>query len=263
MNKNEDTEIREVMTDLPGDENMERKKEEVVLSVNDSQESEEIQEKIHTQMRLGFIRKVYGILSVQLLITFVFCSLTFYESVKMFVLTNMGVFWVASALSLILIIPLLCFPNLARKVPLNYIVLMLWTMCEAYIVACCCALYNPSVVIMAAFATLAITIFITIYAITTKEDFTFGGGMLFSCACGLLLFTLFSFIYPMLYSIVCVFGVLIYSMYLLYDTQLIFGKVGNEYSVDDYILASLNIYLDIIQIFLYMLEIIGRLSNNN
>jgi FtsH-binding integral membrane protein len=262
MSKVEDAEIREIMTDLPGDTKEEQRKEEVALDVNNSIQDQEMEEKIHMQMRLGFIRKVYGILSVQLLITFLLCGMTFFQSVKVFMLENLAFFWIAAALSLILVIPLLCFKSVARRVPLNYIVLMLWTMCEAYIVACCCAIYNPTVVIMAAFATLAITVSITIYALTTKEDFTFGGGMLFSAACGLLLLTLFSFIFPFLHALICVFGVLLYSMYLLYDTQLIFGKVGLEYDVDDYILASLNIYLDIIQIFLYLLELFGRLSNN-
>ena len=56
--------------------------------------------------------------------------------------------------------------------------------------------------------------------------------------------------------------VVIYSIYLLYDTQLIMGKFGNEYSIDDYIFAALNLYLDIINLFLYILQILGA-SNRN
>jgi FtsH-binding integral membrane protein len=40
------------------------------------------------------------------------------------------------------------------------------------------------------------------------------------------------------------------------------GKFGNEYSIDDYIFAALNLYLDIINLFLYILRILGA-SNSN
>jgi FtsH-binding integral membrane protein len=114
---------------------------------------------------------------------------------------------------------------------------------------------------MAALATFGVTFGISVYACTTKTDFTFFGGLLFSLLSCLIILTLFSFFFEFLNAIICIFGVLLYSLYLLYDTQLLLGKFGVEYSVDDYILASLNIYLDIIQIFLYILEILGRMSD--
>ena len=56
-------------------------------------------------------------------------------------------------------------------------------------------------------------------------------------------------------------GAVIFSFYIVYDTQLIIG--GNnrriQYSVDDYALAAINLYLDIINLFMAILEIIdGR-----
>jgi FtsH-binding integral membrane protein len=36
------------------------------------------------------------------------------------------------------------------------------------------------------------------------------------------------------------------------------GKFGSEYMIDDYIIASIMIYIDIIQIFMYLLELFGR-----
>lgn len=258
------TDIKEMMDDITvnNDKENEMKNQHVALNINSEPENENFEEKINMEIRLGFIRKVYGILSLQLLITVIFCAASFNLGVKTFLLENQVFFWLAAALSFIIIIPLICFKSVMRRVPINYILLLSWTMCEAYLVACCCAIYDPQTVIMAAVATLAVTVSITIYAWTTKTDFTFCGGMLFTAVCLLFLLTLFSFIFPFLNAAICVLGVMIYSFYLLYDTQLIFGKVGIEYDVEDYILASLNVYLDIIQIFLYMMEIIGSLSNN-
>jgi len=208
-------------------------------------------------LRIGFIRKVYGILSIQLLLTVFMCALTFIDSVRYFFLHNMWLFFTTVILSIVIIIPLLCIKDLARRVPTNYILLLLWTFCEAYMVATCCANYDPIIVLEAVFLTCAVTISLTIYACTTKTDFTVCGGMLFVMICLLLCLGILSIFLPFLNTLYCVCGVLVYSIYLLYDTQLIMGKFGNEYEIDDYIIAAIMIYIDIIQIFLYLLQLLG------
>ena len=210
-------------------------------------------------MRLGFIRKVYGILTFQLLLTVFMCALTFISSIRTFYQTNIVIFWICLGLSIFLVIPIICCKSVSRKVPTNYILLSLWTFCESYMVATCCSFYQPEVVISAASMTFAVTFALTLYACTTKTDFTFLGGMLFVCVCLLICLCIFSFILSsFLHTLYCILGVLVYSIYLIYDTQLVMGKFGQEYQIDDYILAALMIYIDIIQIFLYLLQIFGR-----
>ena len=60
--------------------------------------------------------------------------------------------------------------------------------------------------------------------------------------------------------IYCAIGVLIFSMYVVYDTQLIIGGKHKkfQFSVDDYIFAALALYLDIINLFLYILALLGN-----
>ena len=187
------------------------------------------------------------------------CSLTFLSPVREFYQTNVALFWVCLGISICLIIPLICCRNVARTVPTNYIFLTLWTMCEAYMVATCCSFYAPEIVITAASLTCAITIALTVYACTTKTDFTFMGGILFVAGVLLLFLGIFSMIFGnFLNTLYCVLGVFLFSLYLIYDTQLVMGKFGLEYSIDDYIIAALMIYLDIIQIFLYILELLGK-----
>jgi len=212
---------------------------------------------IETSLRIGFIRKVYGILSIQLLITVLMASLTFIPVVKAFCLTNIWLFWVCLILSIVIIIPLLCFRDIARSYPMNYALLVGWTICESYMVAVCCSTYDPQIVITAAALTCAVTLGLTYYACTTKTDFTWMGGLLFVCLVVMLFFGILAFFIPILKLVYCIFGVLLYSIYLIYDTQLIMGKFGNEYEIDDYIIAAIMVYIDIIQIFLYLLQILG------
>lgn len=218
---------------------------------------------INDSMRIGFIRKVYGILTAQLTLTALVASIGFMDSVKEYYATTMAPFWICFALTIIIIIPLACFKDIARKVPINYILLFGFTFCESIMISYAIAsVPDWKVVMMAALLTIAVTLALTVYACTTETDFTFLGGFLFVVITVLFFFGFFSILFGSNYivrTIYCCLGVLAYSIYLIIDTQLVMGKFGSMYSVEDYIFAALNIYLDIIQLFLYILSL---LSNN-
>lgn len=53
-------------------------------------------------------------------------------------------------------------------------------------------------------------------------------------------------------------GALLFSFYLVFDTQLMIG--GNHklaISPEEYIFAALNLYLDVVNLFLYILALVG------
>ena len=53
-------------------------------------------------------------------------------------------------------------------------------------------------------------------------------------------------------------GALIFSLYIVYDTQMMMGgKHKYSLSPEEYIFAALNLYLDIINLFRYVLIIVG------
>lgn len=43
---------------------------------------------------------------------------------------------------------------------------------------------------------------------------------------------------------------IIFGLYIVYDTQLIIGTKNFKYSIDDYIIAALELYVDIIGLFI-------------
>lgn len=204
-------------------------------------------------------------LSLQLLVTSFFVCLTFFQSVADFFKNSPALLWTCVGIEIVLGISLICFKSLARTVPTNYILLSIWTLAMSWIVAFIAAFYDPTTVVIAACLTAAVTISLTIYACTTKTDFTYCGGLLFVGSCLMLFMGLFFLIFGIspsnnfhpLNILYCGFGVLLYSIYLIYDTQLVMGKFGLEYSIDDYILAAMMIYIDIIEIFLYILRLLG------
>lgn len=217
-------------------------------------------------VRKGFIVKTYGILLSQLAMTCFFILLTFIPAIKQYVtdkliyqpiiLTFLVIFLIVT---IVVCIVFSCCRETARSVPTNYILLFSFTLCMSFYCFLLCSFYETKYVISAALLTFGATVGLTVYAAKTKTDFTFCGALLFACIFILVLTGLLfwwvrgTIIYLML-------GVLIYSLYLIYDTQLIIGNKTYQYNVDDYCLAALNLYIDIIYMFIKILQIIAILQ---
>ena len=215
------------------------------------------------EMRLGFIRKVYGILCVQLLLTTVMCMISMtIPAVSHFQKANSPVLWGALILSIIVLLAICCVPGVSRQVPLNYILLFTFTFCEGYIISAVCATTSPKIVLMAAAMTTTMTLLLTVYACTTKTDFTLCGSMLFIVSCCLLILSIFAIFFKFLAVFVATIGIFLYAVYLVYDTQLLLGNKENALDLEDYILGALMLYMDIINMFLYLLQILKFFSSN-
>lgn len=108
---------------------------------------------------------------------------------------------------------------------------------------------------IAAVMTLGIVVALTIYAYKTKTDFTMMGGFLFCFAMIVFLFGIFLiFAYSKTaYIIYSALGCLMYSLYLIYDTQLIAGKGKHKLEIDDYVIGAMILYIDIIGLFIKIL----------
>jgi FtsH-binding integral membrane protein len=220
---------------------------------------------ISLHIRLGFIRKVYGVLSAQLFLTMLLCFISMTTpSFQKFQVDHPTLMYIAAGCSIILVLALSCFKSLARTVPTNYILLAIFTLCEAYLVSLLCGIVEPKLVFMAAAMTCAITFALTYYACTTKKDFTIYNSALFIAATCLLLFSLFAMFTRnnIVHILISSCGVFLYSMYLIYDTQVIMGNKQYELDVEDYIYGAMMLYLDVINIFIYILDILQRLQKN-
>ena len=214
--------------------------------------------------RQGFLKKVYGIVSAQMTVTAAFITFVQLKDVdeKQAFLAN-SAFWLVPAfvVSIFIEIAILCCRNVARRVPVNYIMLLVFTLAFSFLVAAVTVPYSPDIVIQAGGATALTTIALTVYALTTKTDMTLFGGALyiFSVAFLMIILTFSLFSPASLYSpFLCALAVVLYGFFLIYDTQLVAGKGHHKLSVDDYIIGALIIYLDIIMLFLELLKLFGR-----
>lgn len=174
--------------------------------------------------RLGFIRKVYGILSVQLCLTA--GAITAVKTIPgwndgMNTPTMAGLAMGLLVASIAIECAILCCKSVARKTPTNYILLFIFTACQAFVFAFICSQYPASDCLTAAGMTAAVTVALTFYACTTKTDFTMCGGLFFILSMALLCLIVVSWFmtfaawwHPFVSAILVVF----YGLYLIYDT---------------------------------------------
>lgn len=103
---------------------------------------------------------------------------------------------------------------------------------------------------------------LSLYAARSKRDFSFLGGFLFAGTIGLVLMGLLSlFLHfgsatTMVWSMI---GVLLFSGWVLYDV----AQYRHGIDPDQVPLAALNIYLDFINLFLYILRFLASIAGIN
>lgn len=212
-------------------------------------------------IRKGFIRKVYGILLTQIMFTMAIMAIFLYiPEVRDYSRENIWLWIVAFVLTFIILIVLACCEGVRRSFPLNMIFLGLFTLFEAFLLGTVAARYHADEVMYAAAITAVVVLGLTIFAFQTKWDFTMMGGMLFVLLLVLIVFGILAAIFhnKILSMVYASIGALIFSAYIVFDTQLMLGgKHKYALSPEEYIFAALNLYLDIVNLFLFILAIFG------
>lgn len=222
------------------------------------------------ETRIKFIRKVYGIITVQLLFTFgIVCVFVFAEPVKAFAQSpaGFGCYIASYIVFFILVIAISCCGKQVgiRKFPLNFILLGLVTICMTYMLGMISSYHRTSSVLIAIGITFFVTVGVTIFAIQTKYDFTNCWMLMlflslaflgFGIAVGIASAFGSNYILQAVYGGI---GAILMALFLAIDTQMLVGgkRRAIQFSQEDYIYAALQIYLDICYIFLYILTALG------
>uniref|UniRef100_A0A3Q1GNN1 Zgc:110410 n=1 Tax=Acanthochromis polyacanthus TaxID=80966 RepID=A0A3Q1GNN1_9TELE len=213
-------------------------------------------------IRRGFIRKVYLTLLIQLLLTVgIICAFLYWEELREWVSDNYWFTYCMLGLVLVFIVAFSCCDNLRRQVPLNFIALGLFTIVEGMMLGSMSVLFEAEAVLWAVGATALVSFSLSLFAMQSKWDFTTASGSLWVFGWTLLSFALLCAILRSQYTYIAYacLGTLLFSLYLVFDTQLILGGKHRKYQVspEEYIFAALNLYLDIVSMFLLLLQLIG------
>lgn len=217
-------------------------------------------------VRRGFVRKVFGILAAQLIVTAIFAIVVgTAPAVRAYCATSPAMLITASVLSFVVVIALSCSDHLRRSHPINLVMLGLFTLCEAYLVACIAAITPVEITITAVAITGLLCAVLVLYAMQTRYDFTAMGGALLVTLFGLLFCGILASFFPANRIVNIVYasiGAILFSCYLVYDVQILLSGKRMQLDPDEYVLAALSLYLDILNIFIFLLQLLQSSSDN-
>ncbi|CAH2039291.1 unnamed protein product, partial [Iphiclides podalirius] len=212
-----------------------------------------------TTLRHSFIRKVYTIVLSQLLLTGLIIfglmqvpGFNFYarECFPVVFIPPMTIYLTTFAC-------IFCCEGPRRRVPYNYIFLLLFTISLSTMVGILASFYRFEELLIAAGITFIMVLALTLFAFQTKLDFTIlnGCGLCLVLALLTLGTAMLATSYGRLRLVYTTIGVLVISVYIVCDTQMIVGG-SHRYSIspEEYVFAALVLYLDVMNLFLRILR---------
>lgn len=149
-----------------------------------------------------------------------------------------------------------------HKYPMNLYLLSLFTISISYMIGVIVSFYSAITVLLTLLTTFVVVLCLSAYAVLSRRDFEGWGPFLYSALIAVVV-TSFAQLFlvwitgnsfPIFNLILSVVITLLFSAYLIYDTYMIFNRMSPE----EYIVAVLELYLDIINLFLGILRLIGE-----
>lgn len=234
--------------------------------------------------QLGFVKKVFGIVTFQLILTTVIIALVSSGAYVLPEITGGGYY--AGALAVLCIMLLACIgvpcggPRSKRRnchkiFPFNYIILLIFTLSIAYLLSLLVLRSKSICVLQAACMTTAMVIGLSSFAVIHQRTMVLTDFVAYLYITGFIV-TVQSILFYTFKStsedglsvsndltvLYCYVGVILFSIYLMYDIQLIIGGKSPLYkfNLESYVLGALALYVDIINIFAMLLTLFS--ANN-
>jgi uncharacterized protein len=145
------------------------------------------------------------------------------------------------------------------------LIFLLYSMLNGVTLSIIFAIFTAESIASTFFVTAGTFGVMSVYGYTTKSDLTKWGNLLFMGLVGLLIASIANIFMnsPVLYWISTFVGVLLFVALTAYDTQKIknanvIGNEGTEEDDKEAIMGALTLYLDFINLFLYLLRIFGK-----
>ncbi|VDL18883.1 unnamed protein product [Hymenolepis diminuta] len=222
------------------------------------------------QIRRRFISKVYSILSVQLAVTAgIVCLFIFVPPIRLWVRSNIWFYYLAYAIFFATYIALACCDQVRRKFPGNFIALFVFTLALAYMAGTLSAMYTVNSVLVCLLITLGVCVTVSLAAMFCPCDITKCQAVIALLSILLLIFglavTITYFVAGYNETLYAVYGgiaAVVFTLYLAFDTQMIMGGRKHEISPEEYIYGSMQLYFDIVNLFLIFLSLTGAVSRD-
>lgn len=208
-----------------------------------------------------FMRKVFALLTTQLLFAFIFVALVnAYVSFDSWVGTYYEVTIGTAVLQALLMFLVYIRRPFFRGAPMNVFLYCLFTMAFSWNLVYIEALDDTPQILMIVTHAILTNFALLIYAFTTRKDLNYLGGTIYIIGSGLVGYELFLIAsdIPFMNLVLITLGVIVYGFYLIYGTQYLIVGQSTSAEMEDPIVGSIIVYDDLILIGFRVIEALSR-----
>lgn len=146
---------------------------------------------------------------------------------------------------------------------MNYVILLAATVCQGYILSLTCNSYTPECVFMVFIVTSATFTGMTLYGLCAKKDVAvrksiLSGVIAGGLALGFVLVEFSSDTGAIIYLALSCLGIFIALTFVVVDTQMMLKEKRYGIGAEDYIVATLMLFVDFLNMFVHVGKIICK-----
>lgn len=210
----------------------------------------------------SFIRRVFIIFTGQMIFsTLCVAAAAKSESVSKFQYEHFHLSWLVLGLYVLCDVGLLCERRLSRQAPVNYIILLVATLCQGYILSLTCMTAAPEGVLEVFLVTSSTFVGMTLYGLAARKDIGVRGSILAGAVAGGIalgvVVTQFERASVIHLAISSLF-VFIALTFVAIDTQMILKEHHWGISHEDYVVAALVLVIDFVNIFTHVCKVVRK-----
>ncbi|CAL8108946.1 unnamed protein product [Calicophoron daubneyi] len=214
-----------------------------------------------------------GIVCIFMFVYVHFCSprtdltwLPFFSTpLKIWIQENLWFYILSFAVFIVTYILFGCFSGCRRRYPLNILCLVFFTLILSCLAGCIAAFHDTEAVLIAFALTVVMCLALCLFAVQTRIDFTTCSGLLFVLCLAFFLTGLACLIVYVVSGpsrvLDAVFGglvLLVLGLTLVISMQKIVGGKDVEMSPEEYVYGALELYVNIIFMFMILVGLTGR-----
>lgn len=216
-------------------------------------------------IRQAFIRKVFVMVTIMLAIVALITAFPFifHDTMGKWVKQNTGIHWAFYGIFLVTYIALICCEGVRRSFPANIIVTLVFTIATGGMTMTLSQQFAAESVLLCLIITTVCCAVIIVFSMQTKYDLTNCMGVLTMIFFFVFIFGIFAMIAAIFFKVTVLHTIyaglmaLVFMGYLAIDVQLLMGGRKYEISPEDHIFAAIQIFLDIVYIFWFLLSLFG------
>lgn len=221
------------------------------------------------KLRKKFVRKTLFTFSLSLFTTLGFCiGFKNIPTIDTFVKSELGeaLYILSVSTTFLTMFVCLCCEDLLRKTPSKYIIYSLFVLAISYSLGITSLYIKSDILYISIIVTSGTTTSLILYSFIATTDFTeyytYAVAIFFS----LILIGIVNIFFnnTIIHVIISGGGALVFACFIVFDMQMIIGQkhIKYKYNIDDFILAAMSLYLDVINMFLYIIQFLTLTSND-